>query len=490
MVASRCYYQNGTIYNAFRADLNYTDLPYTFSKVNKHTVTGCYDSGWLNAGFGVHLVASELGPDVSFSSLLHGESKRKGLNFPTLTKQAGNGADVSVPLESISMNPDVNLMKEDVVSIPVWVKLYSVPVIAFTEDGLSNIAMNIGTLLRHDSYTSDMRIQSWGRLSYARALIEIRAHVKFKDTIVVRDFDEQDLEEGESPKDVKAKCKHYGRLFRCHTVKHGNKNLKRHLLKCEPYKAKQSNNQNQIMFEHGDGNKMMAWKFDQKESKKALAHMVIVVELPFSFVELEEFRHYSNINQSLFDVPCRGPTTQDCYKLYDEEKNKLLNGIDAIMAVSVDNASANDSAIDFLRKTFAKKDNCLLNRKRIHIICAAHILNLVVQDGIKSVDMSIQSNRYANSILDVPTRWNSTYNMLEVAQAYEDGFDRYDLEDAAFGNVILKKGLLVLTHEDWDKARKLCGFLKIFYLVTLRIPGTKYVASQLIIPISAKRFNM
>nr|GEW71130.1 hypothetical protein [Tanacetum cinerariifolium] len=38
-------------------------------------------------------------------------------------------------------------------------------------------------------------------------------------------------------------------------------------------------------------------------------------------------------------------------------------GIDAIMAVSVDNASANDSAIDFLRKTFAKKDNCLLNGK-------------------------------------------------------------------------------------------------------------------------------
>nr|GEV26633.1 ribonuclease H-like domain-containing protein [Tanacetum cinerariifolium] len=67
----------------------------------------------------------------------------------------------------------------------------------------------------------------------------------------------------------------------------------------------------------------------------------------------------------------RGTTTQDCYKLYDEEKNKLLNviqknigrGIDAIMHVSVDNASANDSAIDFLRKTFAKKDNCLLNGK-------------------------------------------------------------------------------------------------------------------------------
>nr|GEU40098.1 zinc finger BED domain-containing protein RICESLEEPER 2-like [Tanacetum cinerariifolium] len=164
----------------------------------------------------------------------------------------------------------------------------------------------------------------------------------------------------------------------------------------------------------------MAWKFDQKESKKALAHMLIVDELPFSFVERKGFRHYSKMNQPLFDVPCRGTTTQDCYKLYDEEKNKLLNVI---------------------QKTLVGK----------------------------------------NLILDVPTRWNSTYNMLEVAQAYEDVFDIYDLEDAAFGNAILKKSLLVPTHEDWDKARKLCGFLKIFYDVTLRISGTKYVTSHTLI---------
>nr|GEY03986.1 zinc finger BED domain-containing protein RICESLEEPER 2-like [Tanacetum cinerariifolium] len=181
---------------------------------------------------------------------------------------------------------------------------------------------------------------------------------------------------------------------------------------------------------------MMAWKFNQKESKKALAHMVIVDELPFSFVEREGFRHYSKINRPGVDI---GKRVEYCVNEW---------GIDAIMVVSVDNASANDSAIDFLRKTFAKKDNCLLIGKWIHIRCAAHILNLVVQD---------------------------------VAQAYEDGFDRYDLEDAAFGNVILKKGLLVPTHKDWDKARKLCGFLKIFYDVTLRILGTKYVTSHMLI---------
>ncbi|GKC62668.1 hypothetical protein Tco_1095266, partial [Tanacetum coccineum] len=44
-----------------------------------------------------------------------------------------------------------------------WVKLHGVPVIAFSEDGLSVIATKLGTPLMLDSYTSDMCMQSWGR---------------------------------------------------------------------------------------------------------------------------------------------------------------------------------------------------------------------------------------------------------------------------------------------------------------------------------------
>ncbi|GJS71340.1 uncharacterized mitochondrial protein-like protein [Tanacetum coccineum] len=110
---------------------------------------------------------------LQFASLLKGESKRKGLNFCTLITQAGNGADVVVPLESIHVvsessidgldsmlengswfirnnplilkkwNPEGNLMKEEVVNVPVWVKLHGVPITAFTEDGLSAIATKI-----------------------------------------------------------------------------------------------------------------------------------------------------------------------------------------------------------------------------------------------------------------------------------------------------------------------------------------------------------
>ncbi|GKA62211.1 hypothetical protein Tco_0761730 [Tanacetum coccineum] len=42
---------------------------------------------------------------------------------------------------------------------------------AFSEDRLSATTTKLGTPLMLDSYTSDMRMESWGRSSYARALI-------------------------------------------------------------------------------------------------------------------------------------------------------------------------------------------------------------------------------------------------------------------------------------------------------------------------------
>ncbi|GJW97094.1 hypothetical protein Tco_0178902 [Tanacetum coccineum] len=81
-------------------------------------------------------------------------------------------------------NPDVDLLKEDVGNVLVWVKLHGVLVTAFSEDGLSAIATKLGTPLMLDSYTSDMCLQSWGRSSYAGVMIELRADMELKDNIV------------------------------------------------------------------------------------------------------------------------------------------------------------------------------------------------------------------------------------------------------------------------------------------------------------------
>lgn len=70
------------------------------------------------------------------------------------------------------------LTKESHTSVPVWVKLHDVPLPAFTTDGLSVIASKIGNLLRIDSYTCTMCSESWGRSSYARAMIEVTSQVE------------------------------------------------------------------------------------------------------------------------------------------------------------------------------------------------------------------------------------------------------------------------------------------------------------------------
>ncbi|GJS79847.1 hypothetical protein Tco_0729728 [Tanacetum coccineum] len=82
-------------------------------------------------------------------------------------------------------HPDVNLLKEDVGTISVWVKLHGVHVTAFNEDGLIVIGVKLGTPLMLASYTFDMCMKSWGKSSYARAMIELRADVELKDNIVV-----------------------------------------------------------------------------------------------------------------------------------------------------------------------------------------------------------------------------------------------------------------------------------------------------------------
>ncbi|GKD32978.1 zinc finger, CCHC-type containing protein [Tanacetum coccineum] len=89
------------------------------------------------------------------------------------------------PLILKKLHLNENLLKEDVSTVPVWVKLHGVPVTAFSEDGLSAIATKLGTHLMFDTYTYDMCMQSWGRSSYARVMIKLRADVELKDNIIV-----------------------------------------------------------------------------------------------------------------------------------------------------------------------------------------------------------------------------------------------------------------------------------------------------------------
>ncbi|KMZ68252.1 hypothetical protein ZOSMA_244G00030 [Zostera marina] len=73
--------------------------------------------------------------------------------------------------------------------------------------------------------------------------------------------------------------------------------------------------------------------------------------------------------------------------------------------------------------------------------------------------------------LDVATRWNSTYLMLESALLYKDVFRRYKEYDLSF--------TWLPTEEEWESSEKICEFLSYFYDATLVFSGTTYPTSNL-----------
>ena len=179
--------------------------------------------------------------------------------------------------------------------------------------------------------------------------------------------------------------------------------------------------------------------------------------------------------------------------------------IDKVFTITVGNASANDVAINYVRDKLKHKS--FANGKFFHLRCVAHIVHLIVTDGLKLCEDAVSKvrlvvkyvknspGRYAifkSAIalediqykgwlsLDVKTRWNSTYKMLEAALKFEKAFVRYEDMDPLFKFTLRddEGNSLVPTAQDWEKARKLVTVLRRFYNLTLRVSGYKSVSSH------------
>lgn len=173
-------------------------------------------------------------------------------------------------------------------------------------------------------------------------------------------------------------------------------------------------------------------------------------------------------------------------------------GIDKkIVSITLDNASANDSMANALKFDL----NLMSDGDYFHVRCCAHILNLIVQDGLKELDEAIVKVRdtvkyckgsqarkksFLRSVQyvgidstrglrqDVPTRWNSTYHMLDSALYHKKAILHLAKTDANYVHCP--------SFEEWSRIEKICNFLQVFHDVTLAFSGSKYPTSNLYFP--------
>jgi len=170
-----------------------------------------------------------------------------------------------------------------------------------------------------------------------------------------------------------------------------------------------------------------------------------------------------------------------------------------IFSITLDNASSNDVLVKTLKEKLVLQNSLLCDGEFFYVHCCAHILNLIVQEGLKvigdSVDLIRESIKYVGGserrmikfkqcinqvgdidakstlCLDVPTRWNSTFLMLQSALQYQRVFGSLHLVDENYK--------CCPSPDKWKRAEKICTFLMPFYDITTLISTSSYPTSNL-----------
>ncbi|XP_073225712.1 zinc finger BED domain-containing protein RICESLEEPER 2-like [Cicer arietinum] len=168
-----------------------------------------------------------------------------------------------------------------------------------------------------------------------------------------------------------------------------------------------------------------------------------------------------NLHKRILNLIKNGICISHTGEFMAKEVETCLNAweLNRVFSITVDNASSNDVGIKFMKKWMNARNCLLLNGEYIHMRCCAHILSLIVKEGLKDEDISItrirKAVKYVRSTpsrlarfkgcverekisykgiicLDVETRWNSTYLMLVTVVKYEKAFDLLEISDAKY----------------------------------------------------------
>lgn len=167
-----------------------------------------------------------------------------------------------------------------------------------------------------------------------------------------------------------------------------------------------------------------------------------------------------------------------------------------LSTLTIDNCSTNDAMIDILLRKLDLR-TLWLRGSLFHIRCCAHILNLIVKEGLSVISDGIEKIRetvyfwthtpkrkekFDEGVrqlqisctkkmgLDCATRWNSTYVMLKTALEYKDVFPRLRQREPQYD--------CLPSETDWEFAKEMCDRLEPFYSMTELFSGSSYPTSN------------
>ncbi|KAF1881864.1 hypothetical protein Lal_00038505 [Lupinus albus] len=325
----------------------------------------------------------------------------------------------------------------------------------------------------------------------------------------------------------KVKCNHCRSTYFCDPNKHGTNSMRKKLARKHQWIFSKVGKHGTI---HGfmtknvesdvlDG--MSSMGYNLEDCRRVVNEFIICNEMSFKVVEGCGFRRMINQLEPRFIVPSRFTIARDCYQLFLEEKKKLKAWFSKSckrICMTTDCWTSNQNLGYILEAT--KKNLELLpseNHKgetigkemerclrewgieRVFTITVDNEQQPSI-DNIRNVVRYVRSSPSRLKIfkeciedeliesqslvcLDVPTRWNSTYLMLEHSEKFEKTFDRlYDQESDFrkwFGEDDKRKRKGgPPTEKDWHQARIFIQFLEIFYRMTLCFSGSLHMTSN------------
>ncbi|WOK92737.1 zinc finger BED domain-containing protein RICESLEEPER 2-like [Canna indica] len=274
--------------------------------------------------------------------------------------------------------------------------------------------------------------------------------------------------------------------------------LNRHMLTCGVRLATISGKTQQVlalptMELDGRIGNLTSFRYDKEKVTYMLAKMIIVHEYPFRMVEHAFFQLLMKTLNPKFESMSRVTVRSDCMKIYALEKKKikaLLGSVDRISLTS--DLRTSNQTIGYMCLTAHFLDNDWNLQKRVlsFISMPPPHTGLMISDIRESVKYikgsparlhkfneiarQLQLSTTKRLILDVSTRWNSTYVMLESALQFKDVFPRYHERDPNYKSLP--------SYEDWEKTAKIMEFLEVFNEATNVFSGYEYPTANLFLP--------